>query len=448
MNPRTAPTASSARRSATALAAVLSALSLSACGVLDGGADDDPSSSRRNDITVGLLLPDRETPRFERFDRPLIEERVSALTDRRGEVVHANAGGSAEKQNEQFGKMIADGVDVILVDAVDAGAVAPAVEEAEEAGIPVIAYDRLAEGPVDAYVSHDNELVGEVQGRALVEALGADAATSKVVMMNGEPADPNTALFKKGALDELEGAVDIAASYDTEKWLPRVAKENMREAIRTVGAGNVAAVYSANDGMAGAVIEAMEEAGVTDLPPGDRAGRGPGGGAADRLGQAAHDGVQVVRAGGAGRRRHGGGQGPGPRHHVRRADPGPGGRPDAEGHPVDAGPGRRPHPAEHRGHGRPGRRLHRRGHLHGAVRRGLRGDRPDVVAVTGRTGRGGAGQDRAGRGRAGPGGAGPGRTGRAVGRARHSSEYPMAPTVHALTSASATRYMPPVSGMP
>ncbi len=43
-------------------------------------------------------------------------------------------------------------VDIILVDALDAG-------------IPVIAYDRLAQGPIAAYVSHDNELVGEVQGR-------------------------------------------------------------------------------------------------------------------------------------------------------------------------------------------------------------------------------------------------------------------------------------------
>ncbi|CAL9521694.1 sugar ABC transporter substrate-binding protein [Streptomyces griseomycini] len=273
MNPRTPHThrtprtTATARRSAVALTAVLSALSLSACGVLGGAGDDAPAASARNDITVGLLLPDRDTERFEKFDRPLIEERVLELTDRQGEVAHANAGGSAEKQSEQFGELVADGVDVILVDAVDAGAIAPAVEKAEDAGIPVIAYDRLAEGPVDAYVSHDNELVGELQGRALVSALGAGAEGSKVVMMNGEPTDPNTALFKKGALGELDGRVDIAASYDTRKWLPRVAEENMRKAIRAVGADDIAAVYAANDGVAGAVIEAMEEAGVTDIPP-------------------------------------------------------------------------------------------------------------------------------------------------------------------------------------
>ncbi|MEV5044108.1 substrate-binding domain-containing protein [Streptomyces griseoincarnatus] len=266
MKPRT--TAAAARRCALLLTVSLTALSLTACGALGpGDAGDSPDARTDHDITVGLLLPDRNTARFERFDHPLIKERIASQTNQQGEVVYANADGSKEKQSEQFRQMIGRKVDVILVDAVDASAVAPDVRVAKRAGIPVIAYDRLAEGPIDAYVSHDNELVGEVQGRALVNALGEKAENKKVVMMNGEPADPNTALFKRGALGELDGAVDIAASYDTEEWLPEVAAENMRKAIKKVGAGNVAAVYSANDGMAGAVIEELQQAGLSELPP-------------------------------------------------------------------------------------------------------------------------------------------------------------------------------------
>ncbi|MEU0911962.1 sugar ABC transporter substrate-binding protein [Streptomyces althioticus] len=266
MKPRT--TAAAARRCALLLTGSLTALSLTACGALGPGDDDDSADARVDyDITVGLLLPDRDTARFEQFDYPLIKERIASQTNKQGDVVYANAEGSKEKQSEQFRQMIGRKVDVILVDAVDASAVAPDVRLAKRAGIPVIAYDRLAEGPIDAYVSHDNELVGQVQGRALVNALGEKAENKKVVMMNGEPADPNTALFKKGALDELDGAVDIAASYDTRKWLPEVAAENMRKAIKKVGAGNVAAVYSANDGMAGAVIEELQQAGLSELPP-------------------------------------------------------------------------------------------------------------------------------------------------------------------------------------
>lgn len=249
--------------------AAASALSLTACGVIDGlgGGDSSASPERRDDITVGLLLPDKDTARFERFDHPLIKKEVADLTHGKGKVVYANAEASPAKQSRQFQQMIDDRVDVIVVDALDAKGIASDVRKAKEAGIPVIAYDRLAEGPVDAYVSHDNELVGEVQGRSLVEELGSRRSSSKVVMMNGDPADPNTARFKKGALDELEGEVDIVKQYDTDKWSPEVAKANMRKAIASVGLDNIAAVYSANDGMAGAVIEALKDAGATRIPP-------------------------------------------------------------------------------------------------------------------------------------------------------------------------------------
>jgi D-xylose transport system substrate-binding protein len=232
-----------------------------------GGGDSSAAPEKGDDITVGLLLPDKDTARFEKFDHPLIEKEVGSLTHNKGKVVYANAEASPDKQSQQFQQMIDDRVDVILVDALDAKAIASDVQKAKDAGIPVIAYDRLAEGPIDAYVSHDNELVGEVQGRSLVEELGSKAATSKVVMMNGDPADPNTARFKEGALDELEGEVEIVKRYDTDKWSPEIAKKHMAAAIASVGLSNIAAVYSANDGMAGAVIDALKEAGATKVPP-------------------------------------------------------------------------------------------------------------------------------------------------------------------------------------
>ncbi|MPY45904.1 sugar ABC transporter substrate-binding protein [Streptomyces phyllanthi] len=268
VNART-PHKTAVRRCAIALTASASALLLTSCGVLDSvaGGSSSATPKRGNDITVGLLLPDKETTRFEKFDYPLIKKRVASLTENKGKVRYANAEASAARQNKQLEEMIAAKVDVLLVDAVDAKTIAAGIEKAKDADIPVIAYDRLAEGPIDAYVSHDNELVGEVQGRALVEALGSKASTSRIVMMNGSLADPNTARFKQGALSELDGKVVIAKQYDTREWLPEVAKTNMEKAIKSIGLSRIAAVYSANDGMAGAVIDALKEAGVSKVPP-------------------------------------------------------------------------------------------------------------------------------------------------------------------------------------
>ncbi|MFJ9543528.1 sugar ABC transporter substrate-binding protein [Streptomyces sp. NPDC101225] len=263
------PRRTGARRRAVPLIASVSALLLAGCGALDSvdGGGSSASPEKGDDITVGLLLPDTDTARFEKFDRPLITRRVTSRTHGKGKVRYANAGSSAKTQSRQFAQMISAGTDVILVDAVDSKAIAPEVRKAKDAGIPVIAYDRLAEGPIDGYVSHDNELVGEVQGRAIVDALGDKAATSKIVMVNGSPADPNTARFHEGAISELKGRVIVAKSYYTKDWLPEAAKANMQKAIRSVGLGDIAAVYSANDGMAGAVIDALKEAGVHKMPP-------------------------------------------------------------------------------------------------------------------------------------------------------------------------------------
>ncbi|MFF7330326.1 sugar ABC transporter substrate-binding protein [Streptomyces sp. NPDC090306] len=250
------------------MAASTMVLSLAGCGALGvGGGGSDASSSKGNDIAVGLLLPEKANSRYDKFDYPIIKKQVASLTKNQGRVAYANADQDADKQADQMQQMIDTKVDVILLDAVDSHAIAGEVKKAKAAGIPVIAYDRLAEGPIDAYISFDNDLVGEVQGRSLLEALGAGSENDKIVMMNGSPTDPNAKQFKEGATSELSGKVKVAASYDTKDWDPKNAEANMAAAIREVGASNIAGVYSANDGMAGGIIKALKAAGVTDMPP-------------------------------------------------------------------------------------------------------------------------------------------------------------------------------------
>ncbi|MEU6505621.1 MULTISPECIES: substrate-binding domain-containing protein [unclassified Streptomyces] len=257
------------RRIAISVAATTMTLSLAGCGMLGATGDSASASpSKGNDLTVGLLLPEKANTRYDKFDYPIIKSQVAELTKNQGKVEYANADTDASQQNQQMQKMIDDKVDVILLDAVDAHAIAGEVQKAKDAGIPVIAYDRLAEGPIEAYVSFDNELVGEVQGRSLLEALGSHVDSSeKIVMINGSPTDPNAKQFKEGALSELNGKVTIAATYDTLKWKPETAEANMAKAIAEIGKNNIAGVYSANDGMAGGVIKALKAAGVTSLPP-------------------------------------------------------------------------------------------------------------------------------------------------------------------------------------
>ncbi|WP_043667242.1 sugar ABC transporter substrate-binding protein [Streptomyces xylophagus] len=257
------------RRIAISVAAFSLALPLAACGVLDSsGSSADATPAKGNDITVGVLMPEKTNTRYAEFDFPIMKAKIQSLTANKGKAEYANAGGDAAVQDKQMQEMIDKKVDIIVLDAVDSHAIRTMVGKAKAAGIPVIAYDRLAEGPIDAYVSFDGELVGEVQGRSLVEALGSNVDTSdKVVMINGSPTDPNAAVFKTGALSELQGKVTVAASYNTKAWDPVIAQKEMTEAIDRLGKNNIAAVYSANDAMAGGIIKALKAAGLTKIPP-------------------------------------------------------------------------------------------------------------------------------------------------------------------------------------
>ncbi|MEV5612598.1 substrate-binding domain-containing protein [Streptomyces sp. NPDC052225] len=260
------------RRAAVAFCATGMAVSLAACGSAKESKGDDgdkASSAKKGDaITVGLLLPENQTARYEKFDKPIIEKQISTLTNGKGKVEYLNAKQDATVQSQQIDTMITKKVDVLILDAVDYKAVAGGVKKAKDAGIPVVAYDRLAEGPIAAYTSFDNEEVGKTQGEALLKAMGDKATkSSKIVMMNGAITDPNAAFFKKGALSVLKDKVTIAKSYDTKEWKPENANANMEGAISSIGKNKIAGVYSANDGMAGGIITALKSAGLSKLPP-------------------------------------------------------------------------------------------------------------------------------------------------------------------------------------
>ncbi|MFJ9818540.1 substrate-binding domain-containing protein [Streptomyces sp. NPDC101151] len=246
---------------AVAMAVVSAILALATCGTNGGNTSDSRSAPK-----IGLLLPDTITARWETQDGPQLEKRIKELCSD-CTVERTTAKNDVAFQQEQMESMITEGVDAIVLVAVDARSLRPTVRKAHEAGIPVIAYDRLAEGPISGYVSFDGEEVGKLQGRALLRAMGDKARSGQIVMMNGDPIDPNAVSFKQGALSVLKGKVKIAKSYDTLQWRPEAANANMSAAISALGAGNIQGVYAANDGLAGGSITALKANKVDPLPP-------------------------------------------------------------------------------------------------------------------------------------------------------------------------------------
>jgi D-xylose transport system substrate-binding protein len=242
---------------------------LAACNDGDDTSGGGGTGVNVNDgFKIGLLLPESKTTRYESFDRPLIEEKLKELCPK-CEVLYQNADQDSAKQQSQAEAMLTQGVKVMILDPVDAKAVSGLVANAKSQNVPVVAYDRLATGPINYYVSYDNKVVGETQGQALVDALkaGGDPKRGQIVMINGSPTDPNAADFKAGAHSKLDGQVTIGAEYDTPDWSPDAAQKEMEQAITQLGRDKIIGVYAANDGTAGGAIAAMKGAGFTTLPP-------------------------------------------------------------------------------------------------------------------------------------------------------------------------------------
>ncbi|MEU1288181.1 substrate-binding domain-containing protein [Kitasatospora sp. NPDC005856] len=244
--------------SAVGLALTLSMTA--ACGKA-GGAKNEASAAG-NPNAIGLLLPENASSvRYESFDRPFIEAKVKSLCAE-CKVLYNNAEGSAAKQKQQFDTLLAQGVKVIVLDPYNAKSTQGWVQEAAAKGVKVVAYDRLAAGPVAAYTSFDNEKVGELQGQALLDALGAQAAEANIVMINGDDADPNSAQFKSGAHKVLDGKVKKVLYEQSGQWEPTVAGQKISAAVTEFGKNGFQAVYSANDGMAAAIITQLQGAGI------------------------------------------------------------------------------------------------------------------------------------------------------------------------------------------
>ena len=243
-----------------AFVSLLALAGVAAVGCGGGGGGGNGGSGK----TIALLLPENQTPRYEAHDRPDFTKKVKQLCSD-CKVIYSNANGDATTQQANADAALTKGADVLVLDAVDAGSAGSIVAKANAQNVPVLSYDRLiTNADVDYYVSFDNERVGRLQGQSLTARLKAiGKPNGPIVMLNGDPADNNAHLFKKGASSVFNANhVKIAKSYDTPGYSGTEADNEAQQAITALGANGFAGIYGANDDIAGGGITAMKSAGI------------------------------------------------------------------------------------------------------------------------------------------------------------------------------------------
>ena len=120
-------------------------------------------------------------------------------------MVWQEANHDVKLQNDQIDNMVTQGAKALIVIAEDGDAAATAVDKAAQAGVKVIAYDRLIKIPnIAGYISFNNVEVGRQQALGVLKALDIDGGKwtkdnpAKVVMLGGSPTDNNAILFRQG----------------------------------------------------------------------------------------------------------------------------------------------------------------------------------------------------------------------------------------------------------
>jgi D-xylose transport system substrate-binding protein len=163
--------------------------------------------------------------------------------------------------------LISRGVEVLVIIPHNGAAMASAVERAHQAGIPVLAYDRLiTDCDLDLYLTFDNVKVGELQARYLVEALAKTPGKKRIVRIYGSKTDNNALLFKEGQDKGLKaalesGAIEVVHEDWTQDWKPENAKRIANAAITKAGR-NIDGILASNDGTAGGAIQSLIEEGL------------------------------------------------------------------------------------------------------------------------------------------------------------------------------------------
>ena len=193
------------------LIATMALCMLTACGGSGGSSSSSDKGKTSNDdnnkkdtaetIEVGIVLPTKDEPRWLQD-----QKQFETILDEAGfkyQVLYSQASTATEKENVEA--LIAKEMKVLIICAQDGAAAAPAVEAAKDAGVTVIAYDRLITGTdaVDYYVAFDSFAVGVAQGQYLIDN-APEGTEIPLYLFAGAASDNNAFIFFEGAWSVLQ----------------------------------------------------------------------------------------------------------------------------------------------------------------------------------------------------------------------------------------------------
>jgi putative multiple sugar transport system substrate-binding protein len=260
------------RAALTAIAGAASlALTLSACGQSSEGGSNEGEGDAKG-ATIGIAMPTKSSERWIADGKNVVTELESK--GYKTKLVYGED--DPDQQVSQVENLITQGVKALIIAAIDNKSMNNVLQQAKDANIPVISYDRLILGTqnVDYYASFDNEKVGELQGTYIVEKLGLKDGSKKgpfnIELFAGSNDDNNTRYFFGGAMKVLKPYIDkkqlVVRSGQTKlnqvttlRWDGGTAQKRMDDILTSAyKRERVDAVLSPYDGISIGILSALK----------------------------------------------------------------------------------------------------------------------------------------------------------------------------------------------
>ncbi len=223
---------------------------------------------------VGIAMPTKSSARWIADGDNL----VKSLTEAGYETDLQYAEDDIPTQVSQVENMITKGAKVLVIAAIDGTTLTDTLQKAADAGIKVLAYDRLIRDTpnVDYYTTFDNFKVGVLQAGSIVDALDLENAAGpfNIELFAGSPDDNNAGFFFNGAMSILQPYIDsgklVVKSGETKfpeqvgtlRWDGATAQARLDNILAThYTDSRLDAVLSPYDGISRGIIAALKQVG-------------------------------------------------------------------------------------------------------------------------------------------------------------------------------------------
>ena len=223
---------------------------ITACGKVENDRSEGVEEERK--IQIGMSFDSFVIERWQR-DRDVF---VSVAKELGAEVNVQNANGDIEEQKRQIDYFIQKDMDVIVIICIDSDALQESVEKAKNAGIRIVAYDRLIKNAdIDLYISFDNAMVGTMMAQALIDE---GIAGGNVLMLGGSPTDSNVPVVENAFIEVMDSnEVTILDSAHADGWRAELASAYIYNHSAILD--DTDAIMCGNDDLATQAVRALSE---------------------------------------------------------------------------------------------------------------------------------------------------------------------------------------------